>query len=170
LNTQVAKSADAEDGNKIARSRSTVAQGIKSRHACAHERRGIDRRKSVRDPSQRAGGHNDVFGISTIVCDTWDLERNLTGNKIAAPARIAVAAVAAVPADPHALPWLPSDNALTERIDSPGDFMSRYARVLNPRPQSFFRHGVAVANSASLDFNAHLSRAWLGDFSLNDFQ
>ena len=89
------------------------------------------------------------YHVAAVVSDTGNLERDLTGNEIAAPARIAVAAVAAVPANANPLPLCPSSNAWTDRVNDSGDLVPWDARVLNARPGSLLGHGITMANSTS---------------------
>ena len=46
-----------------------VAQRVERRDARAHERRGLDRRETVRDPRERHGGSDDVVRITAVVRD-----------------------------------------------------------------------------------------------------
>jgi hypothetical protein len=46
----------------------------------------------------------------------------------------------------------------------------RYARILDAGPQAFLGHGIAVANAASFDFDAHLSGTGLGNFPFDDLK
>jgi hypothetical protein len=64
----------------------------------------------------------------------------------------------------------PSGNTLIDGVDDTSDLVSRHTRILYPRPQSFLGHGIAVADAASLNFDAHESSAGLRDFAFNDFK
>jgi hypothetical protein len=69
--------------------------------------------------------------------------------------------MAAVPSDADAIAGVPSDNAVAERIDRPGDFVAGDARILD-RPNVLHRNRVAMANPAGLDANAHPSGRGIG--------
>jgi len=95
---------------------------------------------------------------------------DLTGNEVTAAARIAVTAVAAVPADSDPLALRPSGDACAHRVNDSGDFMSWDPRVLNAWPRSLLGHGIAVTDSTSLNLDAHVSNAGLRDFAFNNFK
>ncbi len=60
------------------------------------------------------------------------------GKKLAAPAVIAITAVASVPANADALASFPRLHPLAHVINDTNDFMSRHTRILNTWPESFF--------------------------------
>jgi len=97
------------------------------------------------------------------------LKRDLTRNKVAAAARVAIAAVSAMPADADSLAWCPSNDACPDRVNNSGDLMSRDPRVLNARPGSFLCERITVANATSLNLDAHQTRSGFGDFTFNNF-
>ena len=71
-----------------------------------------------------------------------------------------------MPADTHALTSRPSCDVIADRINASRYFMTRHTRILKPGPQTFFDQRVAVANTAGLNFHAHLSSVRLWDFAL----
>jgi hypothetical protein len=59
-------------------------------------------------------------------------------KKLAAPAMVAITAVAAVPTDPDALATFPWLHSFAHGIHNSNHLMSRHARILNTGPESFF--------------------------------
>ena len=110
LHAQMAESADPQNGHEIARPRPAVPQGIEGGDAGAHQRSRLHRRKLVGDQGQRRRRRNHVFGVAAVVGDAGYLAV-LAGNEVAAPARIAIPAVSAIPADPDPLPDFPAHDA-----------------------------------------------------------
>lgn len=51
-----------------------------------------------------------------------------------------------------------------------GDFVSGGAQILHSRPQSLFNVHIGVTDSASLDFDAHISRSGLRYFAFHQFE
>jgi hypothetical protein len=69
--------------------------------------------------------------------------------------------VAAVPAQAHALAGLEERHIGGNRIYHPGNLMAGNARIGNAGKSAELCNGIAVANSAGLDADAHLPRTWL---------
>ena len=65
--------------------------------------------------------------------------------------------MSAMPAHADALAFFPWRDVVADRIDAPGDFVTRHTRILNSGPETFFDQHVAMANAARLHFHAHLS-------------
>jgi hypothetical protein len=78
------------------------------------------------------------------------------GEGVAAPASVAVAAIAAVPANADALANGPSVDAPAGGIDEANDLVARHARIMDVREQAFLRYAVAVADAAGLYLDPHL--------------
>src|SRR6266568_6181440 len=98
------------------------------------------------------------------------MEGDLTRHKDTAAARIAVTAVAAVPADAGTLTSFPADHPVADRVNDAGYFMSRDPRVLDARPHSLLGQGIAVADAASLNLYPHLPRAGVRYLAFNDLE
>jgi len=98
------------------------------------------------------------------------LKRDLTRNKVAAAARVAIAAVSAMPADADSLAWCPSNDACPHCVDNSGDLMSRNTRVLDARPGSFLCERITVANATSFNLDTHRSGAGLWNLTLDNFK
>jgi len=64
--------------------------------------------------------------------------------------------VATVPADTDALSFVPAGDTDTHFVDDADDFMAWHAGILDPRPLTFFREDVTVADAAGLDLDAHV--------------
>jgi hypothetical protein len=92
------------------------------------------------------------------------------GEEVAAAARVATAAIAAVPSHPDALAGLPSLDAGADRVDHSGHLVPGNTRVLEPRKGSFLDERIAVTDAAHLDPDAHRPGSRLGDRSLGDLE
>src|SRR6202040_2573396 len=112
---------------------------------------------------------NHVCGVATVVADSGNLQKAAI-DKIAAPARIASKAVAAVPSDADSIANFPFAHIFSDRLDQPGNFVSRRSRIGDSRPRSIFCKGVAMADAACLHLDADLGARWLDDFFVNEFE
>src|SRR6266852_8141702 len=74
--------------------------------------------------------------------------------------------MAAMPADPNALTFDPRSNVLAHCIDATRDFMTRDARILKPRPETFFDQRIAVANTACLNLHTYFASTRFRDIAL----
>src|SRR5438477_46254 len=91
-------------------------------------------------------------------------------RRAAAPAGIAIPAIAAVPADADALTRAPPGNSAADRIDAADHLMPGDARVLNVREQPLLGDAVAMADAAGLHLDANLAGGGLRDFTLDQLQ
>src|SRR5215213_10000114 len=155
LNTEVAESADAVNGDDISATSTRVAQRVVDRNAGAHEWACFFRGNLIRNRSQHRGWCNHVLGISTVEVYPGDFSIN-THREVAAPALFTYEAVAAMPADTNALTCRPCCDVVAYGIDAAGDFMTRHTRILNARPETFFNEHIAVANATRFNFHTHL--------------
>ena len=145
--------------------RAALAQRVERGDAGAEQRRGVLRGQIVGDRGQRALRHDDVVGVAAVVGDAGHQAVD-AADHVAAPARVAVAAVAAEPADPDALAHLPGDHGLADGLDPPGDLVPGDPRVLDPRHPALDGEGVGVADPAGLHPDQHLARAGLAELPL----
>jgi hypothetical protein len=76
--------------------------------------------------------------------------------------------MAAMPANANTLAFSPFSHSGPERIHYAGHFMAWNARIGDSWPAAFDDDRVAVAHTTCLNFDAHLSRAWIGNLQLND--
>src|SRR4051812_35973480 len=90
-------------------------------------------------------------------------------DEISPAARFANKAMPAMPAHADSLPDLPTRDVRAQRVNFPGDLMSRDAWKLQPRPEAILHQHVAVANAAGFDFDPHLARSWLRNVPLDQF-
>jgi len=102
--------------------------------------------------------------------NTRNLECDLTGYEVAAAARITVTAMSAVPPHADALAWGPVRDAVADPVNDPRDLVSRDSGVLNTWPRSLLGHGVAVADTASLNLNSDGPGARPWDLAFNEFK
>ena len=151
----MSETADTLDRHEIAGSRAARAQRIERRDSSTEERCGVGGRKLVGDLGQRLHRRHHVLRIAAVVADTRNAHV-AAKHEIPGAAGVAVAAVAAKPADAHALPHLPLTHARPERIDHARDFVPRDPRQLETRPQRFLHDDVAVADAARFDPDPHL--------------
>ena len=138
LHAEMTESANPEHTDHIAASRAAVSQRVEGRYARAHQRRAVDGREFVRHKRQRFCRRNHVFGVAAIERNSRGEQGHSAGKKLAAPAVIAITAVATVPANADALASFPRLHPLAHAINDTNDFMSRHTRILNTWPKSFF--------------------------------
>src|SRR5438876_193237 len=119
---------------------------------------------------ERLSRRGHVFRVTAIVGNPSREQSYLAGEEITAPAVVAIAAMSAVPADADSLSSFPPRDGGTDRIDNSDDFVSRYPRILNPRPYPLFDQRIAVTNATRLDLDSHPSRLRLRNFPLDQFQ
>src|SRR6266576_5408697 len=74
--------------------------------------------------------------------------------------------MATMPADPNALTFGPRGDVLTHCIDATRDFMTRDARILKPRPETFFDQRIAVANTACINLHTYFAGTRFRDIAL----
>jgi hypothetical protein len=75
-----------------------------------------------------------------------------------------------MPADTNPLPLLPSGNTGPKFVDDACDFVSWNTGILNSGPVAFFREDVTVANTTSLNLDAHVSWVRHRNLALDDFE
>ncbi len=170
LHAEMAETAQAEHRDQIAGPRRAVAQGVVGGDAGAHQRCGVHRRKVVRHQRQGDGRSDHVVGITAVEGDAGDLERHLAGEEIAAATGIAIAAMAAMPADAHALARFPLGNARAHGIHRADHFMAGHARILQTGPVTFLDQRIAVTDATGVDLDPHQPGTGLRDFTLHDFK
>src|SRR5262249_3541513 len=68
-----------------------------------------------------------------------------------------MSAIAAVPADTHALANLPAGETSRDRLDSSGHLVTGNTRVLNAREQSLFGDRIAMTDAARQHLDPHRS-------------
>ena len=117
----------------------------------------------------RAGGGDHVLAVAAVVGDAGDLAAH-AGEELPAAAGVAIAAVAAVPADAHPLARLPSGDAGADRVDHPGHLMAGDARVLDSREEPLLGDRIAVADAAGLHPDPHRPGTRLRDRPLDDLE
>jgi hypothetical protein len=110
-----------------------------------------------------------MIGVASIEVDGRDFPE-LTESELAPPAGVALKAMSAVPTDSDALTGLPSTDVGTHGIDLPGNFVARHPGILDPRPEPFFHQHVAMADTTSLYFDAHLITARPGNRAVDHFE
>ena len=165
----MAEAADAENGDEVAWSGAAFAKGVEGGYAGAEQGRGLFCRQLVGDRSQSAFRHDYVVGVATVNGDSRD-QAVAAADHVAAPAGVAVTAVAAEPADTDPLADLPRDHAFTERVDRSCDFMTRHPGVLDPGHMTLNREGVGVADAAGLHTHPNLARAGLTQLTLHQLE
>ena len=155
LHPEVSETAEPVDRDEIARARAAVAQRVERRHACTHERRGVGGGQAVGHPRERRDRRDHVLAVAAVVRDAGDRRPRDAGEELAAPARIAPPAIAAVPADADALADRPPFDVGPDRIDAADHLVPRHARQRDARKRGQLREGIAVADSARVDRDTH---------------
>src|SRR6516162_1250585 len=164
----MAKAADAKHSHKITRFRRRVSQCVESRKPGAQQRRRIGRREAVRDRHEPARLCDHHLGISPIRMNAR-VFLVTTVHQIAISTEFAITARPSEEADTHALTHRPALDTGAEGIYSPDHFMPWHARPANGK-ETFHRARIRMAYSAGFDTDSNLSRSWLGNRFLNDFQ
>ena len=170
LNRQVAESPYPKDSHDSTWESAAVPERVIGGDTGAHERRRLDGPKLSGDQCQSDGGSDHVVGVAAIVRDARDLRGDPARHEVTTTARITVATVSPMPADSHPLTNLPPRNARGHGIDHTGHFVSGDSRISDSWPCSLFREGVAVADSAGLDFDPHGSRSRLWNVAFNELK
>src|SRR3989442_10154431 len=142
-----------------------IAQCVVDGNARTHEWSGFLRRQFIRNCSQRRRRCDHVLGIPAIKVDAGDLSID-THRKVSTPALFAHKTMAAMPTDTDALTSGPRSDVLAHCIDATRDFMTRDARILKPRPETFFDQRIAVANTACLNLPTYFPGNHLRDIGL----
>src|SRR6266478_4010076 len=163
------EAADALDGNKVRRQRAAVAQSVEGGDSRAKERAGFHSVEALRHGCERFHRGDHVFLVPAVEADSANFQVAAIGE-ISAAAREASAVLAPVPADADALAFFPAGNAGADVVNHACDFVSGGAGILNAGPVTFFYEAVAVADATSLHANAHVPRAWVGNFAFDDFK
>jgi hypothetical protein len=109
----------------------------------------------------------DVIGVTAIGGHPGD--RHVpAADQVASPARVAMAAVPAEPADADPVAGLPTDHPLTDGMDHSGNLVTRDDRVARARVPTELGVAVAVADAAGLDADDDLPAPRRGDFPVGE--
>jgi hypothetical protein len=73
-----------------------------------------------------------------------------------------------MPANANTLAFLPRSHPRPERIHHAGHFMPWDARIGDSWPPAFDDDRITVAHTTCMNFDAHLSRAWIGNLQFDD--
>jgi hypothetical protein len=163
------QAANALHGDEIAGARSRVTQRVEYRNSGTEQRRSLVGCQIVGNSGNRFCRGDHVFRVTTIEADGGNL-LELAEDEIAPAAWVALKAVSAMPSHSDPLAGLPKRDIAAHGIDAPGNFMSRNARILKSRPESFFDQHVTVANATGFDLDANLPASRLRDGTLNYFE
>jgi hypothetical protein len=113
------------------------------------------------DKSKGALVRNQVVLIAAVVGDAGHLAP-IGKQEISAATGLTTSTVAAFPANSNSLSFAPGDYTWANCVDDAGDLVSRNAWVLDPGKCSFLGRRVAVADAASLGFDADLRGTGFG--------
>ena len=161
------ESAYAENRHGVRWTRPAVADGIEGRDPGAKQRTDLGAAQRIGHPRQRNGWSDQVVGVATVISDARSSEV-LAGHVIATPARLALPAVAAIPAQPDALPNSPLTHALANRIYQTDDLMPWHSRIRD-RENAFLGRRIAVANPAGLHPHPNLASPRVRHFPRHQF-
>ena len=79
-------------------------------------------------------------------------------------------AIAAVPANPDALPELEAAELRADFFHPARDFMPTDERIFHPGPVAVLENRVAVANAARIDLNENFPVTGLGNGTFHEFE
>jgi len=170
LHPEMTESAEADYRHRLAGPRATVAQGVEGRDARAHQGRRIDVRQIFRNARQRFRPGDHEIGISAVGSDAGNQTLGLARERVATTARVAIAAIAAMPAHFDPLSRGPSPYVGTDGIDDPDYLMAWHPRILNAGHQTVFGVAVAMADTAGLDLYPDRSGPGLWDLPFYQFK
>src|SRR6266849_4177785 len=165
LHSEMAQPPDAMHCDNLSGTRIGIAQFVVDRNARTHEGSCFFGRQFIRNCSQRRRWCDHVLGIPAIKIDARDLSID-THRKVSTPALFAHKTMSAMPADPNALTSGPRSDVLAHCIDATRDFMTRDARILKPRPETFLDQRIAVANTACLNLHTYFAGTRVRDIAL----
>ncbi len=163
------QAADPEDGDQITGPGAGAAQRVEHGQPRARDRRGVNRRQFVGNTGQRARGSHHVFGVSAGKRCAGD-HANLAVNELAAPTAAAMPAMAARPADRHAITHAPALHTLADHVDVPGDLVTGRDRELQSRPVVVDEHRIGVADAARLHSDSHSAGSRIGQGAIDQSQ
>ena len=103
--------------------------------------------------------------IAAVEVEAGDFEVSAE-DEVAGATWLAIAAVAAVPADSHAIADRPRGHVGTDGIDHSRDLMAGHARILETGPMALLDEKVAVADTAGGDFHTDGARSGFGKRTL----
>jgi hypothetical protein len=163
------EAADTQHRYQIARAGAAVAQCIESGDSSTQKRRSFHGRQFIRHGGEGFEGRNHVFGIATVVGNAGYLAGG-TGEKIAAPARFAMSAMASMPAnsDSHSDP--PFGNLAAHGVENAHDFVAGNPGILNSREGAKLGNRITVTDSACLHLDANLQAFGRRDIPLYGFK
>src|SRR5262249_3394062 len=159
--------AHAQNRHRIRRTCPAVADGIEGRDPGAEQRAHLGAPQRFRHRRQRNLWSDQVVSVAAVISDTRG-PQVLASHVIAPAARLALTAVATIPAQPDALPNCPLGHALANRIYQTNHLMPWHPGIRD-RDQTFFGHGIAVANPASLHPNPNVTSLRVGHFPRYEF-
>jgi hypothetical protein len=146
-----------------------VAQGIVSSDAGAEQRPSVHSIESRRHGGDGFVPRQHVLLIAAIASDAGDLFVR-AGDEISAAAGFAYEAMASMPAYSDAIAFLPLGDAGSEFINDASDFVAGNAGELNPGENAFLGRGVAMTDTAGLDFNAYFAGTGLRYVAFDEFK
>src|SRR5207247_3785831 len=170
LHAEVAEPTETEHRYEVAGACGAVPKGVEGRDPRAHERRCLRRRQLFGDQRGRLRASDHVVGIAAVGGDPRHTRRRLAGEEVPSTAGTAVPALPAVPSHPDALARPPSGDVRADGVDRSDDLVPRNARVLKARKGPFLGEGVAVADPASLDLEAHVAGGGVGNVTLDELE
>lgn len=166
----MAESAKAENGHDFAGACAAIAKAIESGDSGAKKRGGINGRKFFGNACEggRVGEH--IVSIPAVTGDAGDERKCLAGKEISTAAHRALSAEAGIPADPDAIANGPTDDGGADSVNYADNFVAGNLRIFQAGPVAFLDERIAVTDSASMDFDADISRTGLGDITFYKFK
>lgn len=170
LHAEMAEATDPEDGDERASARERIAKGVESGHTGAEQRARFNRVEAIGDAGDGTEWSNDIVGIAPIEMNPRN-QHILAGHEVAATTRLAMAAIAAEPADANTIAHLPfGRGGISESVNDARDFVAGNSGKLDTRPDAFDGDDIAVTDAAGIDPDADLAAARIGDRAFDEFE
>ena len=169
LDAQMPEPTDALNGDEVTCAKVRVPQRVVGRDARAKQRGRVLGRQRVGNRDERASLRDDDLGVPAVLgharCDHVHAV-----DQIAAPARLAMPAMATEPTDSDTLALFPTRNALADGVDESCDLVTRHVGIRDVRPVPFDDERVGVADASRLDTDPDLPRTGLRNGPLHEAQ
>jgi hypothetical protein len=162
LDTKMAKSTNALDGDQISSAQAGVAKSVVGRNPRAEERSGFCGCELIRNRSDGTRFSDHHFRVSSIRGYSR-CHRVLTIHRVSAPARFAHPVFSGNEADTDPLTDFPSGHSATDGFNAANDFMPRYAWQTQTGVNAGDGGRIGVTDSACFHPNPDLTRSGLGD-------
>src|SRR5215471_3801347 len=163
------KAANSLNSNKVAWQGTRMTQRVEGGDSGTHERRGFSGIERFRHAGQGLHWRNHEFLVAAVITHSAN-QRVHAVDEIPSPALETRAILSAMPADPNTFARLPTGYTGADFVDHASYLVSGNARVGYAGKDSLLGNEIAVTDSACLNANPNLSRAWLRNLTLYDLK